>query len=51
MRRLGAAGLLVAVSVLGAATITTKAADPPATFARDVLPILQILIGEPPLKY
>jgi len=42
MKRVGAAGLLVAVVAVGAAmTGTMRAADTPATFAKDVLPILQ----------
>jgi hypothetical protein len=41
MKRLGPAGVLVAIAAVGAAAITTKAADAPVTFARDVLPILQ----------
>ena len=42
MKRLSAAGVLVSVAALGAATtITTKAADTQTTFAKDVLPILQ----------
>ena len=42
MRRYGLAGMLTAVTATLAATISTNAADTPsATFAKDVLPILQ----------
>jgi hypothetical protein len=41
MKRMGSLGLVVALAAMGASTTPTKAADPPVTFAKDVLPILQ----------